>query len=60
MIYHKNAPTGWMLWMKYALLKGRPLKKMSEIYSEYLESPGTKAYTVNEAKKLTRSFLKAI
>ena len=59
MIYHKNSPTGWMLWTKYALLKGRPLKKMSEIYSEYLESPGTKAYTVNEAKKLTRVFSKS-
>ena len=59
MIYHKNAPTGWMLWMKYALLKCKPFKKMSEIYSEYLESPGTKAYTVNEAKKLTRVFSKS-
>ena len=56
MIYHKNAPTGWMLWMKYALFRGRPLKKMRDIYSEHLESPGTKAYTVNEAKKLTSIF----
>jgi ubiquinone/menaquinone biosynthesis C-methylase UbiE len=56
MIYHKYAPTGWMLWVKYALLKGRPLKKISEIYSEHLEFPGTKAYTVNEAQKLTRFF----
>jgi len=59
MIYHKNAPTGWMLWIKYALLKGKPLKKMSEIYSDYLESPGTKAYTVSEAKELTRLFSKS-
>ena len=36
MIYHGNASTGWMLWLKYALLKGRPLRKISEIYSEYL------------------------
>lgn len=59
MIYHKNAPTAWMLWVKYALLKARPLKKISEIFSEYLESPGTKAYTINEAKKLTRFFSKS-
>ena len=32
---------------------------MSQIYSAYLESPGTKAYTVNEAKKLTRIFSKS-
>lgn len=59
MIYHRNAPTGWMLWLKYAFLKGRPLKKISEIYSEYLESPGTKAYTVKEGKILTRLFSKS-
>ena len=59
MIYHKNAPTGWMLWIKYALLRGRPLRRLSEIYSEYLESPGTKAYTVAEAKNLTKLFSKS-
>ena len=59
MIYHRNAPIGWMLWVKYALLKGRPLRTISEIYSEYLESPGTKAYTVKEAKNLTRLFSKS-
>ena len=48
-----------MLWIKYALLKGKPFKKMSEIYSDYLESPGTKAYTVSEAKELTTLFSKS-
>ena len=56
MIYHRYAPIGCMLWLKYALLRGRPLRKLSDIYSEHLESPGTKAYTVEEAKNLTRLF----
>ena len=29
---------------------------MNEIYAKYLESPGTKAYTLAEAKELTRQF----
>ncbi|MDA8999498.1 class I SAM-dependent methyltransferase, partial [Gammaproteobacteria bacterium] len=59
MVYHTNAPTGWMLWVSYALLRGRPLRGLSEIYSEYLESPGTKAYSVAEAKNLTKLFSKS-
>ena len=59
MVYHKNSPTGWMLWVKYALLRGRPLRRLSEIYSEHLESPGTKAFTVSEAKNLTKLFSKS-
>ena len=58
MIYHKYAPIGWMLWIKYGLLKGKLFKNLSEIYHEYLESPGTKAYTVSEAKELAKSFRK--
>ena len=56
MIYHKNAPTGWMLWLRYALLKGKPFRGLNAIYSAYLESPGTKAFTVSEVKQLTKLF----
>jgi ubiquinone/menaquinone biosynthesis C-methylase UbiE len=56
MVYHKNAPVGWMLWTKYALLKGQPFRTLNEIYAAYLESPGTKAYTIAEAKELTKLF----
>ena len=59
MIYHKNAPTGWILWIKYALFKGNPFRGLNAIYSDYLESPGTKAYTVSEGKKLTELFRKS-
>jgi ubiquinone/menaquinone biosynthesis C-methylase UbiE len=59
MIYHKHAPTGWMLWMKYALLKGNPFISLNEIYYQYLESPGTKAYTLAEVRALTDMFSEA-
>jgi ubiquinone/menaquinone biosynthesis C-methylase UbiE len=56
MIYHKQSPTGWMLWTRYGLLKGKPWKGLASIYAEHLESPGTKAYTTKEAQELTKSF----
>jgi ubiquinone/menaquinone biosynthesis C-methylase UbiE len=56
MIYYKYSPVGWMLWIKYGLLKFKPFKTLKEIYSEHLESPGTKAYTIKEAHDLTMLF----
>ena len=58
MIYNKYSLTGFFLWIKYAFLKGKFFTPMAEIYSQYLESPGTKAYTPNEAKLLFQKFEK--
>lgn len=52
MIYHKWSVAGLMLWLRYGLAAGRPFTPLASIYSKYLESPGTKAYTINEAKAL--------
>lgn len=56
MIYHRPSIVGLMLWSRYALLTGRPQRSMTEIYAHYMESPGTKGYTVHEARSLMRSF----
>lgn len=56
MIYHKHSLVGYMLWVRYALLAGRPTRSLSDIYARHLESPGTKAYTVDEARALFRRF----
>lgn len=56
MIYNKHSLVGYMLWLRYALLAGRPWRSLSDIYSHHLESPGTKAYTTNEARKLFERF----
>lgn len=56
MIYHKYSMVGMMLWVRYALLGLKPFTSLSEIYSRYLESPGTKAYSVDEAMGLFSSF----
>lgn len=56
MIYHKHALVGYMLWLRYALLGGKPWRSLSDIYASHLESPGTKAYTIDEARGLFRRF----
>ncbi len=56
MIYHTYSLVGFMLWVRYALLRLRPLTSLAEVYAKYLESPGTKAYTVAEARELFQGF----
>lgn len=56
MIYHKYSPTGLMLYIKYGLLKGNPFLSFNEIYSDYLESPGTKAYSRYEVQEMVKEF----
>lgn len=55
MIYHKHSLVGYMLWLRYALLTGKPWRSLSDIYASHLESPGTKAYTM-EARALCLRF----
>ncbi len=56
MIYHRYSMVGYMLWLRYGLLAGRPFTKLATIYSRYLESPGTKAYSVADARELFRQY----
>ncbi len=56
MIYNKWSMVGLMLWVRYALLRFRPWLTLRYIYNHYLESPGTKAYSVDEAKLLFSAF----
>lgn len=56
MIYHKWSLVGLMLWARYGLLRLRPWMPLRQIYSRYLESPGTKAYSVVEARQLFAPF----
>ena len=56
MIYHKWSLVGLMLWLRYGLLKMRPFTPLHKIYASYLESPGTKAYSIKEARLLFAEF----
>ena len=58
MIYHKYSLTGYMLWIRYGLLAGRPWMKLHDLYFNHLESPGTKAYSIEEAKSMFSQYSK--
>lgn len=52
MIYHRWSIIGFMLWLRYGLLAGRPGRSLNDLYAHHLESPGTKAYGRAEARRL--------
>jgi SAM-dependent methyltransferase len=56
MIYKRRSLVGAMLWLRYGLLAGRPLRPLRELYARHLESPGTKAYSPAEARGLFAGF----
>ncbi len=56
MIYNKHSLVGYMLWIRYALMKLKPHKNLREIYSKFLESPGTQAFSRIEAKAMLNKF----
>lgn len=56
MIYYKWSLIGLMLWARYAALTFRPWLTLSQVYAQYLESPGTKAYSIEEARQLFSAF----
>lgn len=60
MIYHRHSLVGYLLWIRYALLRGRVSTPLSHIYDRYLESPGTKAYTPAEAQALFVGFRRVV
>lgn len=58
MIYHKYSFVGYLGWIRHALLKGKPFTSLTEIYDKYQESPGTKAYSISEARELFKQYRK--
>jgi SAM-dependent methyltransferase len=58
MIYHTWSLVGYMLWIRYALLRLRPWLSLAQIYSRHLESPGTKAYSPAAARRMFGAFSK--
>ena len=56
MIYHKYSVIGFMLWLPSQQSVAQPWRSWADIYAHHLESPGTKAYTVSEARQLCAQF----
>lgn len=56
MIYHVPSLGGFLLWGVHGLARGRPWLSPREAIYSHLESPGTKAYTLAEARALFAAF----
>lgn len=54
MIYHVPSWTGFLLYLQYGLLRGKPGMSAKQAIYHHLESPGTKAYTLKEARRLLK------
>lgn len=52
MIYHVPSVVGYLLWIRYCLLKGKIFATAKEAIFNNVESPGTKAYTLLEAQEM--------
>lgn len=56
MVYHRFSYMGLRLYLKHGLLKGRPFVSLSRLFSQYQESPETKAYSRKEVVALFSAF----
>jgi SAM-dependent methyltransferase len=56
MIYHYPSWGCFMVWGVSSLAKGRPWESPRKAVFDHLESPGTKVYTLAEARDLFRDF----
>lgn len=52
MVYHRHSIVALQCWILNALLKGRPWRSLSEVIGRHIESVGTKAYSVKEARRM--------
>jgi len=55
MIYNRYSVTAFWVWFRNCLMKGRAWESLSYAVANYVESPGTKAYTIKEARNLLLS-----
>ena len=52
MVYHHPSVTGLMLWLRYGIFR----QSLRNTVYQYLESPGTKTYTLIDARTLMHDF----
>src|SRR5262249_40290741 len=56
MLYHRWSIVVVRLYLKYGLRAGRPLRTFSQIVASHVESPGTKAYSLTQLRRMFRRF----
>jgi SAM-dependent methyltransferase len=56
MLYSRHSWFALGVWIRHALLKGRPWRSFSEVLADHVESPGTKAFSGSEIRTLFEEF----
>ncbi len=56
MLYARHSWFAYGVWARHGLLRGRPFSSLSDVLAHHLESPGTKAYTDAELRRLFDGF----
>ncbi len=56
MVYGLHSPAVLKLWLRHALLRGRPWRSLRDVVWYHVESIGTKAYTKAEVRGLLSDF----
>lgn len=56
MLYHRHSLVALQLYLLFGLLAFRPFRDLKDIIANHHESPGTKAYTVAEARQMFSVF----
>ncbi len=52
MLYHRHSLVAIQVWLRHGLLRGKPFLGLRRLLAEHMESPGTQAFTREEASAL--------
>jgi ubiquinone/menaquinone biosynthesis C-methylase UbiE len=52
MVYHRHSLVSLQCWVMYGLLRGKPWRSFADVIWHHMESIGTRAYSVKEARHL--------
>jgi ubiquinone/menaquinone biosynthesis C-methylase UbiE len=56
MLYARRSLVAAKLWVRRALLAGKPFRSLADVVANHMESQGTKAYTPDEVHEMFRAF----
>ena len=56
MVYHRWSLVALRSYVRFGLLRGRPMRSLDDIMAVHQESPGTKVYTQAQVRQLLRRF----
>lgn len=56
MLYSRRSWVALGVWLRYGLARGRPYRSVASLLVRHMESPGTKAYTSTELRRLFSGF----